>query len=146
MKIYKDGKVKHVNSVEYYRSYEKQKIKLFRKYSDQKLIDSFNSITRRYSHLNARAIELDSLKKEINKRFDVSGIPDVMDKKNSYSKYPIYLKNNKIYKYREIFNIRLSQEEIELLKENLIKYVKLDDVNELIQKIKQYIDDSKLDE
>ena len=46
MKIYKDGKVKHVDSVEYYRNYEKEKIKLFRKYSDQELIESFNSIMR----------------------------------------------------------------------------------------------------
>ena len=96
MKIYKDGKVKHVDSVEYYRNYEKEKMKLFRKYSDQELIESFNSIMRCYSHLNARAIEVDSLKKEINKRFDVSGVPDVMDKKNRYSKYSIYLKNNSI--------------------------------------------------
>ena len=66
MKIYKDGKVKYVDSVEYYRNYEKEKIKLFRKYSDQELIESFNSIMRRYSYLNARAIVVDSLKKEIN--------------------------------------------------------------------------------
>ena len=131
--------------------FEKEKIKLFRKYSDQELIESFNSIMRRYSHLNARAIEVDSLKKEINKRFDVSGVPDVMNKKNRYSKYSIYLKNNKIYKERESFNIRLSQEEIDLLQENLIKCVKWDGVDELIQNIhsqniKQNIDDSDLDE
>lgn len=151
MKIYKDGKVKHVDSVEYYRNYEKEKIKLFRKYSDQELIESFNSIMRRYSHLNARAIEVDSLKKEINKRFDVSGVPDVMDKKNRYSKYSIYLKNNKIYKEREKFNIRLSQEEIDLLQENLIKCIRWDGVAELMncihsQNIQQNTDDSQIDE
>ena len=74
-----------------------------------------------------------------------------MDKKNRYSKYSIYLKNNKIYKEREKFNIRLSQEEIDLLQENLIKCVKLDGVDELIQNInsqniKQNIDNSDLDE
>jgi hypothetical protein len=151
MKIYKDGKVKHVASVEYYRNYEKEKIKLFRKYSDQELIESFNSIMRSFSYLNARSIAVDSLKKEINKRFDVSGVPDVMGKKNRYSKYSIYLKNNKIYKERESFHIRLSQEEIDLLQEHLIKCVKWDGVDELIKNIhsqntKQNIDDSELDE
>jgi len=150
MKIYKDGKVKHVDSVEYYKNYEKEKMKLFRKYSDKQLIDSFNSIMRCFSHLNARAIEVDTLKKEINKRFDVSGVPDIMDKKNRYSKYSIYLKNNKIYKERERFNIKLSQEEIDLLQDNLIKCVRWDGVDELMknihsQNIKQNMDDLDLD-
>mgnify|MGYP001181129979 CR=1 FL=1 len=141
----------NLDSVQFYKNYEREKTKLFRKYSDQELIESFNSIMRRFSHLNARAIEVDSLKKEINKRFNVSGIPDIMNENNRYSKYSIYLKNNKIYKEREKFNIRLSQEEIDLLQENLIKCVKLDGVDELLQNIhnqnvKQNIDDSDLDE
>ena len=150
MKIYKNGKVKHVDSVKYYKNYEREKMKLFRKYSDQQLIDSFNSIMRCFSHLNARAIEVDTLKKEINKRFDVSGVPDIMDKKNRYSKYSIYLKNNKIYKERERFNIKLSQEEIDLLQDNLIKCVRCNGVDELMknihsQNIKQNMDDLNLD-
>ena len=141
----------NLDSAKFYKNYEKEKTKLFRKYSDQELIESFNSIMKRFSHLNARAIEVDSLKKEINQRFNVSGIPNIMDKKNYYSKYPIYLKNKKIYKEREKFGIMLSQEEIDLLQDNLIKYDKLNGVKELINNIhsqnrKQNLDDYNVDD
>ena len=72
MKIYKDGTLKHIGSVEYYRNYEKEKIKLFRKYSDQKLIDSFNSQIKNSGWCTAKMIYLYCLKKEIIKRFDTS--------------------------------------------------------------------------
>ena len=80
----------------------------------------------------------------------MSGVPDIMDKKNRYCKYSIYLKNNKLYKEREKFNIKLSQEEIDLLQDNLIKCVRWDGVDELIknihsQNIKQNMDDPDLD-
>ena len=98
MKIYKDGKVKHVNSVEYYRKYKVEKIKCFTRYSDKQIIDAFNSIMGRYSHLNARAIEVDCLINEINKRFDVSDIPEIIEHNNRYFNYSIYLIDNKIFR------------------------------------------------
>ena len=93
MKIYKDGKLKHVDSVEYYRNYEKEKIKLFRKYSDQKLIDSFNSQVRNPGWCTAKMIYLYCLKKEMIKRFDTSNL--IVDGSCSYAHY-IYLRNKKV--------------------------------------------------
>jgi len=93
MKIYKDGKVKHVDSVEYYRNYEKEKIKLFRKYSDQELIDRFNGQVRNSGWCHAKMIYLYCLQKEMIKRFDTSNL--IVDGNCSYANY-ILLRNKKV--------------------------------------------------
>ena len=98
MKIYKNNKVEHVESSQFYKKYKIEKTKSFKGYSDKQIIDAFNLIMSHYSHLNARAIEVDCLVNEINKRFDVSAIPEITEHNNRYFNYSIYVLDNKIFR------------------------------------------------
>ena len=75
-------------SLQFYKKY-KYKTKSYKEYTDKQIIDAFNLIMSRYSHLNARAIEVDCLVNEINKRFDVSAIPEITENNDRYINYLI---------------------------------------------------------
>ena len=98
MKIYKNNKVEHVESSQFYKKYKIQKTKSYKEYTDKQIIDAFNLIMSRYSHLNARAIEVDCLVNEINKRFDVSAIPEITENNDRYINYLISIQDNKIFR------------------------------------------------
>ena len=83
------------NHVEHYKNYELEHKELFKKMSDEDLINSFNGKQIRNSAwCHAKMIYMKTLKKELKKRFDTTNI--IVNGNFSFSK-KIYLKNKKIY-------------------------------------------------
>ncbi len=82
------------NHVEYYKNYKLEHKELFKKKSDEDLINSFNGQVGNSGWCHARMIYLYCLQKEMKKRFDMSNVMD--DSGCSYAKH-IYLKNKKVY-------------------------------------------------
>ena len=89
-----DGCVREFNHIEYYIKYRRNLEYMFRKSSDQTLINLFNNQVGNPGWCYARMIYLDCLKNELKKRYDVSSL--IVSGRCSYAKH-IYLKYKKIH-------------------------------------------------